>query len=92
MGSRLGNVGALNALVDRSAAVKAAATVVPSNTVDLPNHSANGLWIGVAGDVKVDLLTSGTVIFKAAPVGLLNVDAKRVYATGTTATDILALL
>jgi hypothetical protein len=50
------------------------------------------LYVGVAGDVKVDMLGSGQAItFKAAPVGLLNVRATKVYKVGTTATNLVAL-
>jgi hypothetical protein len=75
-----------------------AVAVTPSDTVDIAFSPAlqagltiRGLYIGVTGDVSV--ITSGgdTVLFKAAPVGLLQVRAARVRATGTTATNILAL-
>lgn len=50
------------------------------------------LYVGVSGDVKVLTPNNGTaVVFKAAPVGVLPVQAIRVYSTGTTATDIVAL-
>jgi hypothetical protein len=34
---------------------------------------------------------SSSVLFKAGPVGVLPVRPVRIYATGTTATNILAL-
>jgi hypothetical protein len=69
-----------------------AAVVTPSNSVDLPNAAVKGVYVGVTGDVKVDLVTAGTgIVFKSAPVGILAVQAKRVYATGTTATNLVAL-
>jgi hypothetical protein len=66
------------------------AAVTPSNTVDIPEFRA--LYIGVAGDVKV-LAPGATagVVFKAVPVGVLLVQGVRVFATGTAATDIVAL-
>ena len=50
------------------------------------------LYIGVTGDVSL-IPANGTtaVVFKAVPVGMLHVSAKRVRQTGTTATDIVAL-
>lgn len=50
------------------------------------------LWVGGAGDVKVDL-SDGTegVTFKAAPVGVLPIQAVKVYKIGTGATDLLYL-
>jgi hypothetical protein len=73
------------------AAVIDAASVVPSDTVDLP-FATRSLYIGGAGDVTVMLArASASVTYKAVPVGTrLNVSATRVYATGTTATFILA--
>lgn len=68
-----------------------ASAVTLSDTVDLPLPS-RGLWIGVTGDVKVSLVGSGVVTFKSVPVGWLFVEAKRVWATGTTATDLVASL
>lgn len=69
-----------------------AAAITPSDSVDLTNAATRGVYVGVAGDVKVDLVGTGTaVVFKAAPVGILNVQAKRVYSTGTTATNLVAL-
>jgi hypothetical protein len=54
--------------------------------------TARYLYVGVSGDVKVDMEDSGTaIVFKAAPVGPLYVRAVKVYHTGTTATNIVAL-
>jgi hypothetical protein len=74
-----------------------AAAVTPSNTVDIPaitGGTNNGcvLYIGGYGDVKVDTVGGDTVTF----VGVLGgtffpVQVMRVYATGTTATNIVAL-
>lgn len=68
-----------------------AAAVTPNDAADLPRVPARGLYVGVSGDVKVDMQGGGTVVFKAVPVGVLNVRVTRVYATGTAATNILAL-
>ena len=68
-----------------------AAAVTPNNGADLATYT-RGLYIGGFGDVKVDMVTSGTVTFSAVPAGtVLPIRVKRVYATGTTATLILAL-
>jgi hypothetical protein len=67
------------------------AAITPDDANDLSVY-AEALYIGVTGDVKVDLINSGTAItFKAHPVGYLLAGVRRVYATGTTATNILAL-
>lgn len=68
-----------------------AVAVTTNDSTDLARAPTRALYIGVSGDVKVDLLDGSTVTFKAAPVGVLYVAAVRVYATGTAATNILAL-
>jgi len=63
--------------------------ITPHNT---NTQNARALYVGVTGDVAV--VTRGrstSVIFKAAPVGILPVQVIKVLATGTTATDILGL-
>lgn len=65
---------------------------VTTSDSDLLVSIPRGLYIGVSGDVKVTLADDNTaVIFKSVPVGLLPVMVKQVFATGTTATNILAL-
>lgn len=55
--------------------------------------SSRALYIGVSGDVCVDFAEGGVnIVLKAAPVGVLPVQVTRVYATGTTATDIVRLV
>jgi hypothetical protein len=69
-----------------------AATVTPSDTVGL-TRTASALYIGVSGDVKVDLEGSGTaIVFKAVPVGFLPVRATKVYTVAEGgASSIIAL-
>jgi allophanate hydrolase subunit 2 len=49
------------------------------------------LYVGTTGNLKVDTITGSTVTFKNMPVGFFPVQVKKVYLTGTTATDIIAL-
>ena len=67
-----------------------AVAVTPDNSNDLA-QTTRALYIGVSGNVKVDMQGSGTVTFLSVPIGILPIRAKRVYATGTTATSIIAL-
>lgn len=68
-----------------------AVAVTPNDGADLADTS-RALYIGGAGDVKVDMLGSGTVTFVGVAAGtVLPLRADRVYATGTTATSIVAL-
>jgi hypothetical protein len=74
------------------------AAVTPSDTVDIPSvtggTSNNGcvLYIGVAGNLKVDTAGGDTVTFVGVNAGsFFPVQVLRVWATGTTATSIIAL-
>lgn len=50
------------------------------------------LYIGVTGDVKVKTIAGNDVVFTAVPAGsFMPVQVKQVFATGTTATNIVAL-
>jgi hypothetical protein len=67
-----------------------AVAITPSNTVDIATTMA--LYVGGAGNLKVDMKGGTAVTFQAVPVGtVLEIKATRVYATGTTATFILGL-
>lgn len=73
---------------DSGPASKAVA-VAPSDSTNL-NYECRSLYVGVSGDVTA--VVGGTaVLFKAAPVGVLPIRCTRVNATGTTATNIVAL-
>ncbi len=66
--------------------------VTPDDGNDLP-HNTRALMVSVAGDVKVDFVTTGTeiVLTGLQPGIAYPFQIKRVYATSTTATGILAL-
>ena len=68
-----------------------AAAVTPSDTADLSNPGQ--IWVGGAGNVKVDMLGTGTAIsFVGLDAGqFLPVIVKRVYNTDTTATNIVVV-
>ena len=76
-----------------------AAAVTPSDTVDIPSVStATGknfgccLYVGTAGDIRVLTVGGDTVTFVGINTGaFIPVQVKRVYTTGTTASNILAL-
>jgi hypothetical protein len=74
-----------------------AAAVVPSDTVDIPSVSGtnrnNGcvLYVGVSGDIRVTTAGGDNVTFKNVPVGFMPIQVLRVWATGTAASEIVAL-
>ena len=68
-----------------------AAAVTPNDSSDLTN-TARALYVGGTGNVKVDTAAGDTVTFSSVPAGaIIPVRVKRVYSTGTTATNIVAL-
>jgi len=67
------------------------ASVTPSDLNDLPNGPCRALYVGVQGDVAVTPVSGGAAVVFKAVLGLLQVQAARVYATSTTATYIVAL-
>lgn len=68
-----------------------AAELTPADGADLA-YSSRGLYVGGAGNVRVQTVGGSVVTFVAVPAGsILPVRVKRVYATGTTATSIMAL-
>lgn len=76
---------------DNTSPSEFAAAVTPADGTDLTNGICRGLFIGVAGNVNLDV-GGATVLFKGLSAGsILPVRASRVRATSTTATDIVAL-
>jgi hypothetical protein len=67
--------------------------VTPSDTVDIrPNVVSDALYIGGAGNLSVVMADGQTTALAGVPVGtILPIRVTRVRATGTTATNIVAL-
>jgi len=74
-----------------------AASVTPSDTVDIPSVTGgtnNGcvLYVGGYGDIKVRTIGGDDIIFAGVLGGtFMPIQVIKVYATGTSATDIVAL-
>jgi hypothetical protein len=77
-----------------------AALVTPSNTVDIPYIGGDGttpswpcvLYIGGSGNIRVLTAGGDDVVFTGVLAGtFLPVQVTRVFATNTTATNIVAL-
>ena len=64
--------------------------VTPSDTINLPN-GVRGLWIGGSGNVSLVDMAGNSVTLNNVPVGELKFACRRVNATSTTATNIVAL-
>lgn len=87
---------AVDTFTDRAQAPGAPATtgqaVTPSDTVDLTNVS-RWLFVGGAGNVVVITSAGTTLTFTGVAAGtLLPIRVSRVKATGTTATNMVALV
>lgn len=68
-----------------------AAAIVLHDTNELANVT-RGIYVGVGGNIKVSMWDSGVVTFTGVPTGtVLDIRAKIVWSTGTTATTMLAL-
>lgn len=69
-----------------------AAAVTPNDSADLPSP-CQALWIGALGTGGLSVITAGgqQVDFVGVPVGLFFINARRVRATGTGVTSIVAL-
>lgn len=67
-----------------------AATITPSNTVNLANPSV--VYVGVGGNVRVLTAQGDDVTFVGIPAGaVLPVQVIRVYVTSTTATNLVGI-
>ena len=65
--------------------------VTPSDTVDVPGGICYGLYIGVAGNLSFTDGAGNHIVGYPVPAGPFPVCVTRVWATSTTATNILAL-
>lgn len=76
---------------DRSSPAQNAFVVTPNDSADLA-YAARSLFVGGAGNIAVDTTGGDTVTFTGVVAGtILPVSVARVYATGTTATNIVGL-
>jgi hypothetical protein len=61
--------------------------VLPSDTDILP-WTTTAIYVGVAGDVTVTMASGNKVLFTAMPIGWHYIRVRRIWATGTHATNI----
>lgn len=68
------------------------AAIVPSDGADLPGGKPALVYVGTGGDVRAYDLDGTPATYKNVPAGAtLPTRVLRVLATGTTATDLVAL-
>ena len=66
-------------------------TSVDLSSADVEFTVPAQLYIGIAGDVKVDTPESTGVTLKNVPLGVLPIIVTKVYKIGTGAQEIIAL-
>ena len=67
-----------------------AAEVLPDDGTDLA-YTSRALHVGIGGDVRLTMAGGETVTIRNVAAGMLPIRVQRVFATGTTAGDIVAL-
>lgn len=73
----------------RDNSITKSVAVTPSDTDELTNPGI-GLYIGVTGDIKVVTKGGDTVTMVGLAAGIWHpIQVKKVFSTGTSATDIL---
>lgn len=70
---------------------KGAVAVVPSDVTVLARGVCQAIYVGVSGNISVLMLDGSSVVFNAVPAGVFPIQAARVNATSTTATNMVAL-
>jgi hypothetical protein len=76
---------------DATVSARRAAAVTTSDTT-VYDEPTRAIYVGGAGNLRVDMVSGGTVIFVGLMAGtILPVQVTRIYATSTTATNLLAL-
>lgn len=66
-----------------------ATIVVPNDNVTFA--PTRGIFIGIAGDIHVQLFDNSDVIFPNVPIGTYQFSIVKVFSTGTTADGLLVL-
>lgn len=69
---------------------RSAVSVTPNDSADL-DKVAKALYVGTSGNIKVTNYDDTEVTFTNVPVGIFPHLVKRVHATGTTASGIIAI-
>ena len=67
-----------------------AVSITPNDSTDL-SDAPLAIYVGGTGNLKVDMADGSTVTFTDIPAGFAPILVRRVYSTGTTATNIIGL-
>lgn len=69
--------------------IVSAATIIPDDGADLP-ESTRAVYVGVAGNLRTTLISGDIVTFQNLSQGWHPIRVARVWATGTTASAVVA--
>lgn len=76
------------AIVDKNLGLSVGGVdITPDDTKDIP--LTRGLFVGTSGNLKMTMANGTTITRKNVPVGLYPWSVKRIWATDTTAKDII---
>lgn len=79
-------------IAGRTDTAKKSLTVTPSDSTDLPER-ARAIYVGVTGNVSIVDPYGNTAVYFAVPAGFqINAEVDRINATGTTATNLIAMI
>lgn len=80
-------------IVNLSASGAAEVTPHDSNLLTYKGQESisKGVYIGVSGNLKVTMANGDAVTYLNIPAGFHPINVSIIWATGTTATDIIAL-
>jgi hypothetical protein len=69
------------------------AAVTPSDGADLPGGPCRSIYVGGAGsgNLKITTLAGNPLVLAGVPVGVLPIQASRIWSTGTDVTNLVAL-
>lgn len=77
-------------IIDNNAV--SAVAVTPNDSTNLTTGATKGIYVGVSGDLKVTMYDDTVITFVGISNGVFQpITVKRIWATGTTATSIVAV-
>lgn len=66
--------------------------ITPNDTIEL-QYVTNGIYVGLGGDINVQLMKGTTLLLRNVPTGfIMPVRALKILATGTTAGYLVGLI
>lgn len=68
-----------------------ATAITPTDGTGTQFQQCRALYIGTTGNLVVEMASGNQVTLNSVPVGIIDIQVHRVLATGTTATNIVAL-